>query len=276
MTDSRFRKYRPLKFLGQNFLIDDNIAKKIVSCIEITTEDTILEIGPGYGSLTKFIYGLTDKYIGVELDIKCINSLKEKFNNINLINKNFLNFVFPEDILKFGFKTKNLKIIGNIPYNITSQILFKLFENKHFLYSAVIMCQKEVAMRLTAKPNSKEYGILAVQTQLNAKINLLMNIPPTVFFPKPKVESTVVKLTFENPEFIPDYSLFTEILRTAFNKRRKTLKNSLSVLFEKYSLTSFFSEFDLSLRPEQLSIEDFIKLHRLIYLKINPPPDNIV
>lgn len=276
MNNSKYEKYRPVKFLGQNFLVDENIAKKIVKNIEITPDDLIIEIGPGYGALTKHILNETKKYIGVELDEKFIISLKEKFPEINLINKDFLKFDFAEDISKFNFSCRNIKISGNIPYNITSQILFKLFDNKHLLHSAVIMSQKEVAQRLTAPSNTKEYGILAVQTQINSKVKLLFNLPPSVFFPKPKVDSTVFKLTFQPVSFIPGMPLFTDILRTAFNQRRKTLKNSLSSFFEKYSINASTIDFDFSLRPEQLSPDDFISLHRLIYLRLNKPSDSVV
>jgi 16S rRNA (adenine1518-N6/adenine1519-N6)-dimethyltransferase len=276
MDESKYKKYRPVKFLGQNFLVDENIAKKIVKNIEITPDDLIIEIGPGYGALTKYILNETGKYIGIELDEKFIKSLKGKFPDINLINRDFLKLNIAEDISKFNISCRNIKIAGNIPYNITSQILFKLFDNKHLLHSAVIMSQKEVAQRLTAPPNTKEYGILAVQTQINSKVKLLFNLPPSVFFPKPKVDSTVFKLTFQPVSFIPEMPLFTEILRTAFNQRRKTLKNSLSSFFEKYSINTSTIDFDFSLRPEQLSPQDFIDLHRIIYLRLNKPPDTIV
>lgn len=276
MDESKYQKYRPVKFLGQNFLVDENIAKKIVKNIDITPDDLIIEIGPGYGALTKHILKETEKYIGIELDEKFIASLKEKFPEINLINKDFLKLDIPDEISKFNFTCRNIKIAGNIPYNITSQILFKLFESKHLLHSAVIMSQKEVAYRLIAPPSTKEYGILAVQTQINSKVKLLFNLPPSIFFPKPKVESTVFKLTFQPVTFIPDRKLFTEILRLAFNQRRKTLKNSLTSFFAKYSIEPSSLDFDFSLRPEQLSPEDFISLHRLIFLRLNKPPETIV
>ncbi|MCX7834230.1 MAG: 16S rRNA (adenine(1518)-N(6)/adenine(1519)-N(6))-dimethyltransferase RsmA [Ignavibacteria bacterium] len=257
---NKYKKYKPIKFLGQNFLVDDNIAKKIVNSGEIKDKDLIIEIGPGYGALTKYIIEQTNNYIGVEIDQKCIDFLREKFGNkIILLNKDFLKFDFENDIKNIRRKFSRLKVISNIPYNITSEILFKLFENKCYIHSAILMTQKEVAMRLNAKPKTKEYGILTVHTQLNSDFKLLFHLPPTVFFPRPKVESSVFKLTFHNRYKIENLNNFSVFIKSAFGKRRKILRNSLKEYLLNYNINNF--DFDFSQRAEELSPQELLTLY---------------
>lgn len=263
----KFEKYRPVKFLGQNFLVDDNIAKKIVHSAEIEEQDLIIEIGVGYGALTKHILNMTNNYIGIEIDQKCIEALREKFgDNVVLLKKDFLKFDFEKDVKHAPKKYKHLKILGNIPYNITSEILFKLFENKYHIQSAILMTQKEVALRLSAKPKTKQYGILSVHTQLNSDFKLLFHLPPTVFFPKPKVESSVFKLTFHNRYKIDDYSKFSNFIKLAFGKRRKTLKNALRELLTEFNLDNL--SFDFSKRAEELSPIELLDLYNNLSKKL--------
>jgi len=257
-VDERFAKYKPKKFLGQNFLTDVNIAKKIVSAFELNQDDVILEIGPGYGSLSKHITGKSGKYYAVEIDSGCIKSLKETLGNqIEIFEKDFLGFDFEEDLKPF---TKKIKIAGNIPYHITTAILFKLFENGEKLDFAVLMMQKEVAQRLIAKPNTKEYGILSVQTSYYTIPEMLFTVSPGAFFPKPRVNSAVVKFKFVKRVPFENEALFKLVVRESFGKRRKTLRNSLKKLFEKYNIEQEKIELDLSRRPESLSPEEFIFL----------------
>ncbi len=259
----KFKKYKPVKFLGQNFLIDDNIAKKIVKSSEIGKSDLVIEIGPGYGALTKHILNQTENYLGIEIDQKCIDVLEQKFDKkANILKKDFLKFDFIKDIAKFSFVYERLKIIGNIPYNITSEILFKLFESKIHIDFAILMTQKEVALRLNAKPRTKEYGILAVHTQLNANFKLLFNLPPTVFFPKPKVDSSVFKLTFHNKYQIENPSEFSNFIKAAFGKRRKTLKNALKDYLADFNINSFCIDF--SRRAEEFSPTELLNLYNNI------------
>ncbi len=262
----KFLKYRPKKFLGQNFLVDNNIAKKIVGACDIKKDDLLIEIGPGHGALTKHLYKLTKNYLAVEIDHTIIEKLILQFDNdIKIIHKDFLKLDFDSD-LNDTFNTKNnLKIIGNVPYNITTEILFRLFELKDKIEFAVMMIQKEVAQRITAKPDTKAYGILAIQTQLNTSPEILFNVPPTAFFPKPKVHSSVIKLVFGKEKYkLDDRTLFKQIVKESFGKRRKVMKNSLKNLFENLNIVTNSIEFDFSRRPENVSIPEFVKLSNVI------------
>jgi len=255
----KFEKYRPKKFLGQNFLVDENIARKIVASLDIQPDDYVVEIGPGQSSLTKYITELTKNFIAVELDKHIVAKLREE-NKFEVIHKDFLKIDFDADFAKFGDKSKPIKIIGNIPYNITSQILFKLFDNSQRVKSAILMMQKEVARRLTAVPNTKDYGILAIQTQVFTNPKLLFNVPPTAFFPKPKVDSTVVKFDFiqqKNP--VENYPLFKTLVKESFGQRRKTMRNSLKKFFEERSLKFEDFNFDFKRRAETVSIDEYIE-----------------
>ena len=255
----KYDLYRPKKFLGQNFLVDENIARKIVASLDITEEDTIIEIGPGQGALTKFISQVSDKFFAVELDKHIYEKLLIQYGNkINLIHKDFLQFDFEKDLSSNGGK---VKVIGNIPYNITTEILFKLFEQKDRVFSAVLMMQKEVAQRLVSKQDTKDYGILAVFTQLYTSPKILFNVPPTAFFPKPKVNSAIVKFEFNKENFnIADKELFKTIVKDSFGQRRKTMRNSLKRNFERNNVSFENIDFDFSRRPENVSIEEFANL----------------
>lgn len=253
-TRDKYKIYKPKKIFGQNFLVDDNISQKIVKQLEINETDTVLEIGPGQGALTKHIVPLTNNYIAVEIDSCIVTTLQEKYeNDIKIINDDFLKF-------KMDCFTESIKVIGNLPYNITSEILFKLFDNRKIVTCAVLMVQKELAYRLTATPNTKEYGILSVQTQAFAQPKILFNVPPTVFFPKPKVESSVIKLEFKNNYEILNKDIFKKLVRSSFGKRRKFIKNSLKDFFEEYKLNFTDFNFDFTRRAENISVEEFINL----------------
>jgi len=263
---SKYEKYRPKKRFGQNFLVDDNISRKIVKSLEITEDDTVIEIGPGQGALTKHLINETNRFLAVEIDIKAAEDLKSK--GYNVIEKDFLEFDLDVDLPE-KFKGRNIKIVGNIPYNITSGILFKLLDSVVKIDSCVIMIQKEVAERLVAKVNTKQYGILAVQFQATANVKQLFNVPPTAFFPKPDVTSSVIRITFgHNENVIKNVSIFKEFVRSAFSKRRKTLKNSLKDFFEKHELNINDFELDFKRRAESLTVKEFIDLSNLIAEKI--------
>jgi 16S rRNA (adenine1518-N6/adenine1519-N6)-dimethyltransferase len=263
-ASDKFEKYRPKKFLGQNFLVDENIAKKIVASLDIQKDDYVIEIGPGQSSLTKYLITLTNNFVAVELDKHIVEKLRTE-GKIDVIHKDFLDLDFDKDIPKFTDKTKKLKIIGNIPYNITSQILFMLFDNAERVDSALLMMQKEVAKRLTAVPNTKDYGILAIQTQVFTTPKLLFNVPPTAFFPKPKIDSTVVKFEFHQVKHkIENYPLFKSLVKASFGQRRKTMRNSLKKFFEDNKLSFDNFNFDFSRRAESVSIEEYIALNAAI------------
>lgn len=265
-NEDKYNKYKPKKFLGQNFLVDENIAKKIVSSLEIKPGDIVIEIGPGQGVLTKYISALTENLIAVELDRSIHEKLSAEYSGkAKIIHKDFLKFDLEKDLTvipdaNVSGKIK-LKVIGNIPYNITTEILFRLFDSADKMESAVLMMQKEVAKRLTAQPNTKDYGILAVQTQFSSAPKILFNVPPTAFFPKPNVESSIVRFGFnENKYRVADKKLFKSLVRNSFGQRRKTMKNSLKRFFEMNEISFDEIEFDFSRRAESLSIEEFTEL----------------
>lgn len=267
----KYNKYKPKKFLGQNFLVDENIARKIVASLNISPGDPVAEIGPGQGVLTKYIHKLTGNFAAVELDKSIYEKLSSQYpENILIIHKDFLDVNINEEIissLDLKGEKKKLKIIGNIPYNITTEILFKLYDSAGLIDSAVLMMQKEVARRLTAKPGTKDYGILAVQTQINSSPEILFGVRPTAFFPKPGVESSVVRFRFGKNEFkINDREGFKTLVRQSFGQRRKTMKNSLKVYFEKYRIKTEDIDFDFTRRAETVKIEEFVSLHEKILL----------
>ncbi|HSW53592.1 MAG TPA: 16S rRNA (adenine(1518)-N(6)/adenine(1519)-N(6))-dimethyltransferase RsmA [Ignavibacteriaceae bacterium] len=251
---------KPKKRFGQNFLQDENILNKIVREINPQSDDAIIEIGPGYGVLTQKLLSATENLIAVEIDNELTESLRERFPQLNLINEDFLK----TDLSKLSTQTKKLRIVGNIPYNITSPILFKLIENNKLIKDAVFMVQLEVAKRMTADRGTKDYGILAVVLKYFSETKLCFKISPNVFYPKPKVFSALVHIKFKEiiyPE--EEQKLFIQIVKAAFGNRRKTLKNSLgNSIFHEIDFSN--SGIDLSLRAENLSVDDFIKLTQFV------------
>lgn len=271
---------RPNKSLGQNFLTSRNIAQKTVNTLDIQDNDLILEIGAGKGALTEFLVKTNGRLIAIELDKRAIEILTEKFSsnqNLRIINKDIREISFLE--LYKENKSKKIKIIGNLPYYLSSEILFSILENKDYIEQVVIMIQKEVAKRILAKPNSKEYGILSIATSLLSNVEHKFDVAPGNFFPKPKVFSSVIKLTpIENSIDIEEYRWIMKIVKQAFNQRRKILKNSLIKLltrelsfdiemFTDFAYKKQFDKFDL--RAENLSPKEFIILSNLIKEYIN-------
>lgn len=263
-TREKYEFYRPKKIFGQNFLVDDNISQKIIRQLDITESDLVLEIGPGQGALTKHLAALEERYTAVEIDNAIASELGIKYGSrINIINQDFLKF----DLSQFGRK---IKIVGNLPYNIASEILFRLFDYRDTIISAVLMVQKEFAQRLVAKPDSKEYGIMSVQTQVFSKPSLLFSVPPTVFFPKPKVESSVIKLGFGNDADLKSVNIFKALVRASFGKRRKIIRNSLKEYFEKMNISFGDFDFDFTRRAENVRVEEYVALANRIF---NLTPD---
>ncbi len=247
---------KPKKRFGQNFLQDENILNKIVKEINPQSADLIIEIGPGYGALTKKIISTTENLIAIEIDNQLAKDLKEKFPHLRIVNEDFLK----TDLSKFDSGDKKLRVVGNIPYNITSPILFKLIKNNKLVKDAVFMVQLEVAKRMVANRGTKDYGILAVVLKYFAETKLCFKISPNVFYPKPKVFSALVHIHFkeiEKPE--EEQKLFIQIVKAAFGNRRKTLKNSFSnSIFHEIDFSN--SGIDLSLRAENLNVADFVTL----------------
>lgn len=251
---------RPKKFLGQHFLKDHNIAQKIVDAIHVNGRpQQVLEIGPGTGVLTQFL--VRDPSLDlqvVEIDRESIAFLKEHFPTLKgkIIEGDFLALAL-EKILRPG-----AIVIGNFPYNISSQIFFKILDHHDLVAEVVGMLQKEVAERLASPHGSKAYGILSVLLQAYYTIELLFKVPPGVFFPPPKVQSAVIRLTRNDRRQLPcDESLFRKVVKQGFQNRRKTLRNALKNLNLPASISALPL---LDKRAEQLSVEDFISLTSLI------------
>ncbi|CAN5243737.1 16S rRNA (adenine(1518)-N(6)/adenine(1519)-N(6))-dimethyltransferaseRsmA [soil metagenome] len=247
---------RPKKYLGQHFLKDLNIAEKIVNSLtRHRNYQQIIEIGPGTGVLTQFLMKMSDMEVFlVEIDKESVAYLKGhlNFNPEKIIEDDFLKLPL-HHIFKGPFG-----IIGNLPYNISSQIFFKILENKNSIPEIVCMIQKEVAERLASPPGNKTYGILSVLLQAFYKIEYLFTVKPHVFNPPPKVDSAVIRLTRnEVIELECDEKLFFRIVKQGFNNRRKTLRNALKPI----NLPPEITELDLlNMRAEQLSVQDFINL----------------
>ena len=249
----------PKKRLSQNFLTDDNLSRKIVDSIFFSPDDTVLEIGCGQGAITKHILKKKVRLFGVEYDRDLFAKLKAEFE----AEESFT--LFEADILDFDFdriprSDKKIKVVGNLPYHISSPIIFRLIDERERIESATVMLQKEVAERIVSGPGTKDYGILSVFCQYFAECRILFHIPPTAFFPKPKVDSSIVRLTFKmTPEAVKNFKMFKQIVKKSFNQRRKMLRNSLFSLMESRTI-----DFDLRLRPEELSVSDFIHLSNLL------------
>lgn len=260
----------PKKHLGQHFLRDENIAKKIVGSLSQKENlpagrqeyKTVVEIGPGTGVLTKYL--LREKEFEtfvVEIDRESVSYLKKNFPQLEgrIIEKDFLDF----DTAWLPAKTRELPfaVIGNFPYNISSQILFKVLEYRNQTPEVVGMFQKEVAERIASPPGNKTYGILSVLMQAFYKIEYLFTVHENVFNPPPKVKSAVIRLTRNDVKQLGcDEELFFQVVKTGFNQRRKTLRNALGT---KYDVKKAESDL-LSKRAEQLSVNDFVKLTRLV------------
>lgn len=252
------KKVKAKKYLGQHFLLDLSIAQRIASSLEFEGKMTVLEVGPGMGVLTQFLLQNQNiELTAVELDTESVDYLAQKFPLLKVLEADFLKLD-----LKTLFPDK-FCIIGNYPYNISSQIFFKLLDYKDSVPCLSGMIQKEVAERIAAKPGSKTYGILSVLLQAYFNVEYLFTVSEHVFDPPPKVKSAVVRLTRNDVEKIScDEKLFKTVVKTAFNQRRKTLRNSLrSLLGENKNL---MSEKIFDARPEQLSVEEFVRLTNLI------------
>ncbi|MFQ3369517.1 MAG: 16S rRNA (adenine1518-N6/adenine1519-N6)-dimethyltransferase [Flavobacteriaceae bacterium] len=252
------RKIKPKKYLGQHFLKDENIARKIVESLSISNYSNVLEIGPGTGVLTKYLIEKKINLKLVEIDSDSVNFLKSNLQIDPLI-------ILENDFLKLQLDdvfTDKFAIIGNFPYNISTQIIFKALEYKNLIPELIGMFQKEVAERICEKKGSKKYGILSVLTQAYYDTEYLFSVPPSVFTPPPKVVSAVIKLVRKKQtEINYNEKLFFKVVKQSFQQRRKTLRNSLKT----FNLTDSLREdtiFDL--RPEQLSVKDFIHLTDLI------------
>ena len=241
---------------GQNFLTDSNLLDRIVRTVEPQENDNFLEIGPGDGSLTELIFPKVKKMVVVEIDTLLIKhlSIRSDLDGLLIIHGDIL----LQDIEDLPIE-EPVRIVGNIPYNITSSIIFWLIEQLDFWDDAFIMMQKEVAQRLTANIGTKEYSRISVVVGAYLDMEMCFKIPPDVFIPKPKVESAIIRFTKKSSPIVADnqYVKFNKIVKMAFSKRRKMLRNSLNDFDIPVSVQE---EIDFTRRPETLSIEEFAKL----------------
>lgn len=256
----------PKKSLGQHFLTDRNIAEKIVRQFGAKPEEVVVEIGPGEGALTGLLVEHGCRLIAIELDPRAAERTRKQYHGkVEVMEQDFLTIDLPQIAAQQG--VERLRVIGNIPYYITSPILFHLIEARAAVSDATLMMQLEVAERLVATPRTKEYGILAVALQTHAEVKKLFNVGPRCFYPPPNVNSAVVQLRFaERPQLEGIAKQHQQLVRAAFGQRRKTLRNSLAQLIgnpdhrEELFRTAGIGP---QQRAEELTIEDFLRLARV-------------
>ena len=267
-------QFRFQKKFGQNFLIDTSVLERIMNAAEITKEDCVLEIGPGIGTMTQYLAERAKKVFAVEIDKNLIPILGEtlaEYDNVTVMNEDILK-VDIERLVQEQNEGKPIKVVANLPYYITTPIIMSLFESKVPLHSITIMVQKEVADRMQEMPGSKEYGALSLAVQYYAKPEIVANVPPNCFMPRPSVGSAVIKLTrYEQPPVIvKDEKLMFQIIRASFNQRRKTLVNGLTnASFLQVGKDEILQALDqmeqpASVRGETFSLEQFARLTNLL------------
>ena len=260
------------KKFGQNFLIDPHVLDKIISAAEITKEDCVLEIGPGIGTMTQYLAENAREVIAVEIDKNLIPILEDtlsSYDNVTVINDDILKV----DIAKIVDEKNGgnpIKVVANLPYYITTPIIMGLFESHVPLRSITIMVQKEVADRMKVGPGTKDYGALSLAVQYYAKPEIVANVPPNCFIPRPNVGSAVIRLTrYEEPPVqVENERRMFNIIRASFNQRRKTLVNGLvnGGIAKKEEVLEALEKMDLSpsVRGEALSLEQFAKLSNIL------------
>lgn len=257
----------PKKSLGQHFLTDGNIIRKIAGAVQRLPDGRVIEIGPGTGAVTRELILKHPDLEVIEIDPRAIEVLKKEFPTLVIHHQDVL------DTHWDGFTSTSkgkISVVGNLPYYITSPILFSVLDRRELFHEAIFMMQKEVADRLVAPPGSKTYGILSVQTQLLCRPEYLFTVSRHVFNPKPNVESAVVKLHFDVPAPACDLKALKLVVRTAFNQRRKTLSNALKSILkvqipDEGLKETFIKDFELSRRAEVLPPEEFVGLTRALF-----------
>jgi 16S rRNA (adenine1518-N6/adenine1519-N6)-dimethyltransferase len=256
---------RPKKRLSQNFLVNDRAAKRIVDNLNPEKSDVVLEIGAGSGALTKHLVHQAKRVLAVEIDQELCSALEKKFaehRNLTIIHADILKL----DLDSLIKPAHQCKVVGNLPYQITSPILSFLLQNKKLIELCVLMVQKEFAQRLSSAPGSKDWSPLSVAIRLHADVEILFHLKPGSFFPRPRVDSSVIKITFlPNPRVrVEDEEWFLKVVRAAFGQRRKTLLNSLaanlSLPKEKLEFILKRIEIDPQRRAETLGLKEFAEL----------------
>ena len=263
LTFNEMRAVRPKKNLGQHFLTDLNIAKAIADTVDACPDIPVLEVGPGMGVLTQFLMPKGRDLKVVEIDSESVTYLYEKFPELreNVVAEDFLRM----DLTKL-FNGRQFVLTGNYPYDISSQIFFKMLDNKDLIPCCTGMIQREVALRMASAPGTKAYGILSVLIQAWYDVEYLFTVDENVFNPPPKVKSAVIRMTRNGvSELGCDWNLFRRVVKTAFNQRRKMLRGSLKPLFQTDMPGEGFFGLDImTKRPEQLTIAQFVELTNLV------------
>ena len=258
------------KKYGQNFLIDTSVLERIIRACEVTKEDCVLEIGPGIGTMTQYLAESAGEVVAVEIDKALIPILEDTlsaYDNVTVINEDILKLDINQ-IVQEKNQGRPIKVVANLPYYITTPIVMGLFENHVPMKSITIMVQKEVAQRMQAGPGTKDYGALSLAVQYYAKPQIMANVPPNCFIPRPNVASTVIRLNcYEDlPVKSADENLMFSLIRASFNQRRKTLANSIgnaqNVPFTREQVSRALEEMGLcaAIRGEALTLEQFARL----------------
>ena len=266
------------KKYGQNFLIDPHVLDKIIGESGIEKEDMILEIGPGIGTMTQYLAEAAREVVAIEIDKNLIPILEDtlsEYKNITVINQDVLKVDLRKLVMEKN-QGRPIKVVANLPYYITTPIIMELLESKLPIESITIMVQKEVAERMQQTPGSKEYGALSLAVQYYAKPEIVANVPPNCFMPRPKVGSAVIRLTLhQNPVIeVEDEEFMFRLIRASFNQRRKTLINGIgnapNINVGKEEVKAVLEEMGLSenIRGEILSLEEFARLSNLLRKKI--------
>lgn len=270
-------KFNFQKKFGQNFLIDTHVLDKIIASANVNKDDFVLEIGPGIGTMTQYLAEHARKVVAVEIDKALIPILEDtlkEYDNVRVINEDILKV----DIAALAQEENNgnpIKVVANLPYYITTPIIMGLFESHVPIHSITVMVQKEVADRMQVGPGTKDYGALSLAVQYYAKPEIVANVPPNCFMPRPNVGSAVIRLTRHEqpPVIVNDEKLMFRLIRASFNQRRKTLVNGLNnspeLNFTKEEIAACLEEMGLSqtIRGEALNLEQFGKLSDLLLAK---------
>ena len=256
------KSVKPKKYLGQHFLTDLNVAKRIADTVDACPNIPILEIGPGMGVLTQYLVEKHRDVKAVEIDKESVAYLNEAFPILhdNIVGADFLQMNL-EDI----FSGKQFVLTGNYPYDISSQIFFKMLDNKNLIPCCTGMIQREVALRIAAQPGNKTYGILSVLIQAWYDVEYLFTVDEDVFNPPPKVKSAVIRMTRNNVSKLNcDEILFKRLVKTVFNQRRKMLRVSLRQMIPNKAHKNFYEQDVMTKRPEQLTIAQFVELTNMV------------
>lgn len=262
------------KRYGQNFLVDEHVLGKIISSAEITKDDFVIEIGPGIGTLTQYLAEEAYKVFAIEIDkelIPILNETLKDYDNTEVLNADVMKCNL-EEIIREKSEGRNVKVVANLPYYITTPIIMYLLENKLPIKSITVMIQKEVAERMQCGPGSKDYGALSLAVQYYADAYIAANVPPNCFIPRPKVGSAVIRISIlEEPKVnVKNEKLMFKIIRGAFNQRRKTLVNAVSNFedldFTKEDIHNALVKMGVSetIRGEALSLEQFAELANIL------------